>query len=364
MDKRKKTSLAWDQIYLNMCYKHRAIKEVSSAKKKLKVVNGGYKGTDEEFQKVKAFWKPYGITPKKFWYQLYGYGKNGFDPRYIPDDMWFSKILPYFNNQMWGRAFADKCGYDRLFPHLNRPRTIVMNSCGRYYDSQLNIITKEEAMALCLKEHRFIAKFATFSCGGKSIEVFEDGEVTQESVKRLFEEYQMNFVIQELVEQSQEMARLNASSLNTIRIISFFFKGKTYILSSILRIGGDGARVDNYSSGGYSVNVLPSGQLNDWALNKAKGMVTTHPNGYAFKDIKISSYDKIVSIIRREAARLPQISIIGWDFAVDQNEEPIFIEMNVFPGQNQRGSGPAFGDLTEEVLQDVFIDKTLKDAFA
>ena len=75
------------------------------------------------------------------------------------------------------------------------------------------------------------------------------------------------------------------------------------------------------------------------------------------------SYDKVLRIIREEAPKLPRLGIIGWDFGIDQDGEPVFIELNIFPGQNQRGSGPSFGDMTEAVLRDVFIEKNLKDAF-
>ena len=62
--------------------------------------------------------------------------------------------------------------------------------------------------------------------------------------------------------------------------------------------------------------------------------------------------------------RIPHLNIIGWDFAIGVSGDPVFIELNVYPGQNQNGSGPTFGNLTEEVLEDVFIKKTNIDAFS
>ncbi len=362
MAKRKQLGLLWDSFYLNVGCQHRALTQRRSAKGKLKVVHGGYAITDKEYEQIKAYWKPYGVIPKKYWYQLFCDGDGSVDPRYIPGDMWDTTILPYFNNLMWGRAYADKCAYDRLFPYLNRPRTIMKNSCGRFYDGEQHIITREEAMALCLQEERFIVKFTTFSSGGRNIQVFERGEIDEVSVRKIFDDYEMNFIIQALVEQHEDLAKLNPTSLNTLRVISFFFKGKVHILSSQLRIGGEGARVDNYSSYGYACNVNPDGRLNERAINKS-GWATRHPRGFDFKDVAVPSYGKVIRTIEEEAAKLPHLGIIGWDFGIDKDGEPVFIELNVFPGQNQRGSGPTFGDLTEEVLRDVFIEKSLKDAF-
>lgn len=360
---RKKAGVLLDQIYLQVGIKHRAYGAWKAAKRRMKIIGGGYKGSKEEFQKVIDFWKPYGVKPNKMWYQMYCDGRGAFDPRYIPDTMWDNVIFPYFNNLMWGRSYSDKCAYDRLFPDLNKPRTIIKNSCGRFYDGNQNVITRDEAIQLCLNEARFIVKSSTFSSGGKSIKVFETGEVSEQVVRQIFDDYRINFIIQDLVNQNEYLASLNSTSLNTLRIMSFFFKGKVHILSAQLRIGGTGARVDNYSSGGFACNVNPDGRLSERAVSKANGWATMHPAGYAFSDIVVPSYNQVLEIVKGEHAKLPQLNIIGWDFAVDVKGEPVFIEMNVFPGQNQNGSGPTFGDLTEEVLQDVFIDKSLQGAF-
>lgn len=362
MAERKKFALLRDEVYSKISYHHRAKTKQKLAKKKLQSIHGGYAVTAQEYENVKAFWRPYGVTPQKYWYQLFWYGKEAHDPRYIPDDIWIRDILPYFNNLTFGRAYADKCAYDRLFPNLNRPRTIVKNSCGHYYDGNQNVITREEAIALCLKEERFIIKFATFSYGGKDVQVLERGEINEQSVRKLFEEYRINFVIQALVEQHETLSKLNESSLNTIRTMSFFFQGKVYILSSQLRIGSAGARVDNYASGGIACEVKPNGQLHENAISRS-GLVAQHPNGFYFKDVVIPNYEKVIQIVQEEAAKLPQLSIIGWDFGIDQSGEPVFIELNISSGQNQRGGGPTFGDLTEKVLKEVFIDRSLKDAF-
>lgn len=364
MKHKSKSGIIAEKAYIKVKNIRRIQCVRKNAKKRLEILDGGYKGREGEFEsKVLEFWKPYGIKPKKYWYQIYCDGKGGFDPRYIPDDMMEEKIYPYFNNILWGRAYADKCGYDKLFPNLIRPRTIVKNSCGRYYDGKQNVISREQAIQLCLKEERFILKCATFSSGGRDIIVFEKGEVTEEAVRKFFKDYGMNFIVQELVTQHDDLAKLNASSLNTLRIQTFYFKGKVHILSAQIRIGSDGARVDNYSSGGFACDVQPDGRLSERAVSKAQGWATVHPNGFAFKDVVVPGYAEIIKVVKKEASQLPQLNIIGWDFAVGKNGEPVFIELNITPETNQNGSGPTFGDLTEAVLKDVFIDKTLGDAF-
>ena len=53
---------------------------------------------------------------------------------------------------------------------------------------------------------------------------------------------------------------------------------------------------------------------------------------------------------------LSRFGIISWDFAVDENSEPILIEYNLnYPDVMiyQMNNGPLFGDLTQTILEDV-----------
>ena len=212
------------QSYIKASSSIRSASNRKRAKQRLKLLQGGYQGTSSEFQEVVDYWKPYGIKPKKYWYQMYSDGRGKFDPRYIPDTMWFGTIIPYFNDYMLGRAYSDKCAYDLLFPHLHRPRTIAKNSCGRFYGSEQNVISREEAMALCLEENSFIIKSAMFSSGGRSIQIHNGEQINPDSVEKLFLDYRMNFLVQELVKQHPDLAILNPTSLNTMRIMTFFME--------------------------------------------------------------------------------------------------------------------------------------------
>ena len=171
-----------------------------------------------------------------------------------------------------------------------------------------------------------------------------------------------NFIVQKLVKQHDDLKAINPTSLNTLRVMSFFFQGKVHILSAQLRMGSGGARVDNYSSGGYACNVQMDGRLSERAVS-SNGWATEHPSGIAFKDIVVPSFDRVIEIINEEHKKIPYLNIIGWDFGIDENGDPVFIEMNEGPQDNQNGSGPTFGDMTEDVLDEVFIKKSNRNAF-
>jgi len=333
------------------------------AKQRLKRMNGGYDLGKEYQEIVVPYWKQFGIKPKKFWYKIFADRDQKVDPRYIPDDLWYGEIVPYYSNSQFRRLGEDKCLHDLNFPDLNRPKTIAKNIACVYYDADMNIITKEDVLNVVASYHDdFIIKPSIDSGEARLIKFFEAGQCSREEILVTIDTLKANYIIQEVVKQHATLSRLNETSLNTIRTISFFFKNEIHILSSVLRIGAENSRVDNIGAGGYAVPIYRDGSLHEKGVNRKAEWVDNNSRGIYFKDIVIPKYDELIEIIKREHRKKSHFKIIGWDFAIDQDGDVVFIEFNSVPGPNQMTLGPTFGDLTEQVLQDVFVDKTLKYA--
>ncbi len=349
------------KVHINTVQSLQAIKLTKNGKKTYKAMKGGYKGSAKEFRNnVVKYWKPYGIRPKRFWYNIYGQSEGAYNPRYIPDSIWYKYIIPHFNHILLRTAYSGKATYDRVFPGVKKPEMVVKNICGVFYTEDNVLISKEEAIALCKKEENLIFKPAIDSGEGRSVNFFEKDKMPEDTVDKYFEQFVSNFVVQRLVKQHPDLARINPTSLNTVRAISFFFNDKVYILSAQLRMGVNGSRVDNFAAGGTACSIKPDGWLEEKALTRQYTWEDAHPNGLKFKEIKVPSYDRIIETIKKMHTQMPFFRLIGWDFAVDDQGDPVFIELNIKMAQNQIGSGrPAFGDLTEEVLEEVFIKKEL-----
>lgn len=336
-----------------------------NAIKRLQLIDGGYNGSIQEYQDIIIpYWKKYGIKPEKLWFDLYCNDMDSYDPRFIPDNLWLTTIIPYFNDMRMQRAYQDKGMLDRLLPDVKKPETIVKNIAGYYYSGDgEQIITREEAIRLCEQEEHLVIKPSVGTHGGIGI-AFWDRTEDLPHIDYLFEKFGSGFVVQRLVRQHPDLAHLNESSLNTVRVLSFHFKGKVNILSAQLRIGGVGARVDNVSSGGCACAIKPDGWLYEKSVTRKSEWTDEAPSGVKLKDVRVPNYELIKETVKRLHPQLPYFNIIGWDFAVGEDGMPVFIEFNAGPGQNQIGDRkPTFGDLTDEVLEDVFIKKTLKNAF-
>jgi hypothetical protein len=327
---------------------------------KLRALNGGLNGSKEDFEReVLPFWSKYGIKPKKMWYDLYCYSEGKYDPLYIPADLYWEKVYPALNMVSFRRAYTNKCIYDQLFPYLKKPGTILRNVNGIFTDGVGTIVSFEDAVGILEKRDSYVIKPAFYSGGGRDIyfHVAGEGDIDVIDTAALLNSYKSDYIVQELVEQHDVLASIHPQSVNTVRIISYLFGGRVHISSSILRMGTSGARMDNYSIGGVACRIGLDGRLATHAFDRSWQWVSSHPSGAVFEEIQVPSYDRILECVQSVHPELPFFRIIGWDFAVDKSGEPVFIEYNGAPDLNQVSCGPMFGNLTESILDFVFLEK-------
>jgi hypothetical protein len=345
-------------IYRKVDLHLEARKAQKACRRQLAAVKGGYQGSNNLFRsKVIPFWNKYSIKPKKMWYDLYCFKDKEYDPRYIPEDLYWEKIYPALNKPDLRHAYTDKCFYNQLFPYLKQPRTILRNSNNCFFDGAGKIISFTQATSLLESEQRFVIKPAIYSGEGVDICFYERKDNPDVDFQDLLKSYGSDYIVQEIVAQHKALASIHPESLNTIRVISFLFRGEVHISSSILRMGVAGSRLDNVSAGGVACPILPNGKLGEKATNRQLQWITSHPGGTAFAEVTIPSYERVLAAIRRAHKDIPHFRIIGWDFSIDEAGKPVFIEYNGAPGMNQVSCGPLFGDLTESVLNTIFLDE-------
>ena len=340
-------------------WKRKAMKLRSEVEARVKRIGGGYRVSDREYRDtIVPYWSKYGIKPEKTWYSLYCNGMDKLDPRFIPETVWFCNVLPYFNQLKLKTAYANKGMFNRLIFDVMKPETVAKCMAGYYYDGDgEHLITREEAIEICAREEHLILKpFGGY--GGSGIVFYDRDRSSLEDLRDTFSRFSKGFVAQRIIKQHPDLAALNPDSINTVRVLSFHYKDDVHILSAQLRIGGNGARVDNVSAGGSACSIYPDGRLHERSVTRKSTWTDETPNGIKLSSIRVPSFDRIVETVKRLHCELPYFNIIGWDFAVGEDGTPIMIEYNMEPAQNQIGGRePTFGDMTDEVLADVFIRK-------
>ena len=79
--------------------------------------------------------------------------------------------------------------------------------------------------------------------------------------------------------------------------------------------------------------------------------ILTTDVGTTLKGFKIPAFPEVVELAKELHTRLPYFNLIGWDFGIDKTGHPILIEWNRCPDLSQTAHGPAFGDMTEEIIK-------------
>lgn len=281
-------------------------------------------------------------------------GERLFD--YMPDAFYGAFIDEFYTNPQHSNACDDKNLYDLYFNDITRPNTLFRKMNNIYLDRLYNEITLGQAISIAREQGEVILKVAKFSYGGHGVLFWNS--TNDEAKLKEFMSASENVICQSVIKQHPELSRLNQTSVNTIRIMTFMQNGKVHALSSVLRMGINGARVDNASSGGIVCGIKPNGQLKEVAFDTCANKYMCHPQGTSFESVTIPSFKECINLATSLARRFCSVSrLIAWDLAIDETGSPLLIEVNFSGGQldfNQLCNGPIFGVLTEEVLNDVF----------
>lgn len=312
-----------------------------------------------EFKKqVRDYWEKYNVrvSPKWAWYYA---SKNGiYDPRYIPNTLYYTKIDQYFNKRKLGWGFNDKNYYSRIFPGVKQPDIILRKINGFILDEKYNQINKTQAWELISQNTEIVCKPALDTGSGRGLHFWNTKDDKDKIERFLSDASSLDYVVQKVIKQHPDLSKIHASSINTLRIVSILLDDGVHILSSNLRMGTGIERIDNVTAGGISCGIKDDGSLKMMASEYYSGvMMECHPQGTVFNGFKIPSYDKAIEMVKKSAPTIPHFRLVSWDIAIDENGEPVLIEANMRKGGinlNQFNNGPLFGDLTDRILSEVF----------
>lgn len=333
------------------------IEKIQQKRNLNKNLDKSFKLTKEQKKQIKDFWKPYGGISTK-WCRYYYSKNNMFDPRYIPNTLYYTKIDQYFNSRKLGWGFNDKNYYSRIFAGVPQPKTLVRKIGFLLFDENYKQITVQAALEIVKCEKEVIVKPSQESGSGRGICFFDTINNERELLDFLSNKKEQNFIVQSLVRQHPKLSEIYPKALNTIRVTTLMLDDGVHVLSSILRMGSNNSRVDNASNGGISVGINPDGKLKKYAHILYKGEQTDHhPQGFVFDGFEVPEYETIISSVRKMAQYVGNFRLVSWDMAVDENGEVLLIEANMRKGGiaiHQFNNGPLFGELTDRVMREVF----------
>lgn len=311
--------------------------------------------TKQEKKQALEFYKPY-LKIDPVFHAFYKEKMGEFQVEHLPIDVYINQVDEYFNDRNASHVLDNKCLYSRLFPGISTLEVIASRMGGFWYDGQMNIVTKEQWIKELQKEEAVFLKAATDSCGGKGVKFVETKNLDEmESFLKL---QKGDLVVQRPFVQHPSFAKLNPSSVNTMRILSLLTPEGVVFYSSIVRMGVGNTKVDNASQGGIFCGLREDGSLKDTAYRLSGESFKSHPDNHlVFDGYKITGLEKAKELIKKAHPLIPTFRMISWDIVIDEQGEAHILEANFAKGSvnfHQLSNGPLFGKDTKKILDEVF----------
>lgn len=181
-----------------------------------------------------------------------------------------------------------------------------------------------------------------------------DYDSTESAFKALLR--QGTFVLEERIIQSPDMAVLNSSSVNTIRVTTVLTKTGVHIMYPFIRIGKDNAFVDNGGAGGIIALVhVDTGIVYTIPQDIYGNQFIQHPDTKTqIVGFKVPRWQELIELAKRLPYVVPTVRYVGWDLALTSNGW-VMIEGNnggMLGGQqmlDQTGKKEAYYSLLNEI---------------
>lgn len=156
------------------------------------------------------------------------------------------------------------------------------------------------------------------------------------------------------INQSEEMAKFNLSSVNTVRYTSFYDNDGLHYVYAMFRTGRNGEVVDNASMGGIAAAIdMKTGEVISDGYTKGLEHFVCHPDtGAKYKGFKIPRWEEIEPMVIEMHKLYPISKLVGWDLALT-DDGWVLIEGNGKPNIDtiQLIYGNTFGHGLREVIE-------------
>lgn len=225
-------------------------------------------------------------------------------------------IVRKFNNKDFFKYFDNKYEFNKIFDKYLKREWMVLDN------------NYEDFVKFCSNKKEITVK-PIDGCGGVGVDLIKlDKNKLKLTYNKLIKNNQL--LIEEKIIQNKSLSKLNKSSVNTLRIVTFYDGKQTHILNSVLKIGNGGV-TDNFSSGSM-YTFVEDGKILVPAIDNKDNIFKIHPiSKVKIVGYEIPNYDKAIELVNECAMIIKEVSYVGWDVAILDNDVCL-IEGNCYPG--------------------------------
>lgn len=218
-------------------------------------------------------------------------------------------------------VLMEKIGYDVYCRDAKDKYAFYQLTQAFFHRDVVKVQTVLDKTAFCsfVEVHpNFIVKPLSGQCG-QGIHIYKQAEYSD--IEALFSMLirQGEWIVEELINQSEQMKLWNPQSVNSIRIPSFRNKiGEFSILRPFFRTGRKGNIVDNGAAGGIFACIdEKDGSVITNGFDEVGKEYAIHPDsGMRFKNFKIPCWEELLQVVKKVHALMPVEHLyMGFDFA-------------------------------------------------
>ena len=323
--------------------------------------------TPEQQKAFDNFWlEHYGKKISNRWHRLYEAINGHFCVEYTPEIIFTTTIelglSPFLLASVLDKSFVEVL-YDRPDGPVKIPETLGLCSHGFLYDGRRTITSREKLLGCIADAGEAIIK-PTNASSGEDVRLMNlaGGRDTRTGklLSDILDQYKDNFIIQKRLRQCSALAKIYDGAVNTIRITTYILDGEVFHSPLCLRIGSGGSHVDNVHAGGMGIGLSDEGVFRKYAYRLGHcdscEKFTTHPDsGIVFEGYVLPNIDRVIRAAHWLHGRTPGLGMISWDMILDQDENPVVIEANLFSQgvwfPQIINEAPLFGKNTARMLE-------------
>lgn len=140
-------------------------------------------------------------------------------------------------------------------------------------------------------------------------------------------------LLESYIHQHPDMAALNPSSVNTVRILTVRYKGKALAAGAGLRCGRTESYLDNFHAGGTAYPLdIETGIITGPGRDINGNAYLRHPtSGHIMPGFQVPHWQELLDMVCKAALISPRVGWVGWDVAVLPDGVEL-IEGNHSPG--------------------------------
>ena len=253
-------------------------------------------------------WLKYKALP----YEYFLYDLRNSDDRkratFMTDTQKNVLCLKHTGLEAYQRELNDKYAFYQLMKPFFCRKVFLFN----------RVTDKEEFIRFALDAKTLFCKLSKGSRGKDALSV---DVMDRKEAETLFDQLFASgdeWVVEERIKQTEEMARWNPSCVNTVRLPAFITKDGFKVLDPFFRTGRAGSVVDNAGQGGVFAAIDPeTGVLISDGVDEYCHVFPAHPDsGLTFKGWQIPCWKELLSVAERAHRTISHHKYIGWDFAL------------------------------------------------